>query len=78
LLNIAVEFTAEELEDAIITPNATLDDVHMPLLKVGSWLLPVGLWGFWVKLCCSFHAGGVMGYAFCFMLGVSWVMHSDC
>ncbi|KAF8772358.1 hypothetical protein HU200_005829 [Digitaria exilis] len=33
LLNIAVEFTAEELEDAIITPNGTLDDVHMPLLK---------------------------------------------
>ncbi|KAL6893881.1 hypothetical protein ACP4OV_007979 [Aristida adscensionis] len=33
LLNIAGEFTAEELEDAIITPNATLDDVHMPLLK---------------------------------------------
>jgi hypothetical protein len=34
LLNIPVEFTAEELEDAIITPNGTLDDVHMPLLKV--------------------------------------------
>ncbi|ONM10420.1 DDT domain-containing protein DDR4 [Zea mays] len=33
LLNIPVEFTAEELEDAIITPNGTLDDVHMPLLK---------------------------------------------
>lgn len=36
LLNIAVEFTAEELEDAIITPNGTLDDVHIPLLKVNS------------------------------------------
>lgn len=34
LLNIAVEFTAEELEDAIIMPNNTLDDVHMPLLRV--------------------------------------------
>lgn len=33
LLNIPVEFTAEELEDAILTPNGTLDDVHMPLLK---------------------------------------------
>ena len=34
LLNIVVEFTAEELEDAIITPNATLEDLHMPLLRV--------------------------------------------
>ena len=34
LLNIAVEFTAEELEDAIITPNATLEDLHMSLLRV--------------------------------------------
>ncbi|CAL9051437.1 unnamed protein product [Musa banksii] len=33
LLNIAVEFSAEELETALITPNNTLDDVHMPLLK---------------------------------------------
>ncbi|XP_038976005.1 DDT domain-containing protein DDR4-like [Phoenix dactylifera] len=33
LLNIAIEFSAEELETALITPNSTLDDVHMPLLK---------------------------------------------
>ncbi|ONK76436.1 uncharacterized protein A4U43_C03F27870 [Asparagus officinalis] len=33
LLNIAVEFSAEELETALITPNNTLDDVHIPLLK---------------------------------------------
>ncbi|GAB4860697.1 hypothetical protein Ancab_035859 [Ancistrocladus abbreviatus] len=33
LLNIAVEFTAEELETALITPNNTLVDVHVPLLK---------------------------------------------
>ncbi|WOK99339.1 DDT domain-containing protein DDR4-like [Canna indica] len=32
-LNIGVEFSAEELETALITPNSTLDDVHMPLLK---------------------------------------------
>jgi hypothetical protein len=38
LLNIAVEFTAEELEDAIIAPNGTLDNVHMPLLKVSRCL----------------------------------------
>lgn len=35
LLNITAEFTAEELEAALITPNEILDDVHMPLLKVG-------------------------------------------
>ncbi|CAA7395327.1 unnamed protein product [Spirodela intermedia] len=33
LLNISVEFSAEELETALITPNSTLDDVHIPLLK---------------------------------------------
>ncbi|KAG8098603.1 hypothetical protein GUJ93_ZPchr0013g36891 [Zizania palustris] len=33
LLNIAVEFTAEELEEAIISPNNTLYDIHIPLLK---------------------------------------------
>ncbi|KAG1347536.1 putative tRNA ligase [Cocos nucifera] len=34
LLNIAIEFSAEELETALITPNSTLDDIHMPLLKL--------------------------------------------
>ncbi|KAJ6830142.1 DDT domain-containing protein DDR4 [Iris pallida] len=33
LLNINLEFSAEELETALVTPNSTLDDVHMPLLK---------------------------------------------
>uniref|UniRef100_A0A1D1ZDW6 DDT domain-containing protein n=1 Tax=Anthurium amnicola TaxID=1678845 RepID=A0A1D1ZDW6_9ARAE len=33
LLNISVEFSAEELETALITPNSTLDDIHIPLLK---------------------------------------------
>ncbi|KAL6497414.1 hypothetical protein OROGR_029343 [Orobanche gracilis] len=33
LLNIKVEFSAEEFETALITPNKTLGDVHMPLLK---------------------------------------------
>ncbi|XP_074557713.1 DDT domain-containing protein DDR4-like isoform X2 [Curcuma longa] len=33
LLNIAAEFSAEELETALLTPSSTLDDVHMPLLK---------------------------------------------
>ena len=34
LLNVSAEFSAEELETALITPNRTLDDVHIPLLKV--------------------------------------------
>jgi hypothetical protein len=40
LLNITAEFTAEDLEAALITPNDVLDDVHMPLLKVSRapWL----------------------------------------
>ncbi|TVU41310.1 hypothetical protein EJB05_14816, partial [Eragrostis curvula] len=33
LLNITAEFTAEDLEAALITPNSTLADVHMPMLK---------------------------------------------
>ncbi|KAL6636739.1 hypothetical protein ACP70R_024311 [Stipagrostis hirtigluma subsp. patula] len=56
LLNIAVEFTAEELEDAIITPNATLDDVHMPLLKQFFSIPPICRMamgrGTWVTVLC--------------------------
>ncbi|KAM3381024.1 hypothetical protein BC332_32560 [Capsicum chinense] len=33
LLNIRVEFSADEFETALITPNDTLGDIHMPLLK---------------------------------------------
>ncbi|WOH10499.1 hypothetical protein DCAR_0729968 [Daucus carota subsp. sativus] len=33
LLNIKVEFSIEELETALITPNNTLADIHIPLLK---------------------------------------------
>ncbi|KAL2340833.1 hypothetical protein Fmac_008773 [Flemingia macrophylla] len=33
LLNISVEFSAEEFETALLTPNDTLGDIHMPLLK---------------------------------------------
>ncbi|KAM2076234.1 hypothetical protein ACFX1T_039000 [Malus domestica] len=33
LLNISDEFSAEELETALITPNDTLSDIHIPLLK---------------------------------------------
>lgn len=33
LLNISAEFSAEEFETALLTPNDTLGDIHMPLLK---------------------------------------------
>ncbi|KAL5544281.1 hypothetical protein UlMin_008065 [Ulmus minor] len=33
LLNISVEFSAEEFETALITPNDTLCDIHIPLMK---------------------------------------------
>ncbi|KAI3762616.1 hypothetical protein L1987_53053 [Smallanthus sonchifolius] len=33
LLNIKVEFSVEEFETALMTPNATLADIHIPLLK---------------------------------------------
>lgn len=39
LLNISVEFSAEEFETALITPNDTLSDIHIPLLKVGSFFV---------------------------------------
>lgn len=38
LLNISVEFSAEEFETALLSPNDTLGDIHMPLLKVGAFL----------------------------------------
>ncbi|XP_021733746.1 DDT domain-containing protein DDR4-like [Chenopodium quinoa] len=33
VLNINAEFSAEELESALLTPNSTLSDIHIPLLK---------------------------------------------
>ncbi|PON61040.1 DDT domain containing protein [Parasponia andersonii] len=33
LLNISAEFSAEEFETALLTPNDTLSDIHIPLLK---------------------------------------------
>lgn len=36
LLNVSVEFSVEEFETALLTPNDTLGDIHMPLLKVGA------------------------------------------
>ncbi|KAL9274752.1 DDT domain-containing protein [Drosera capensis] len=45
LLKITAEFSVEELETALITPNNTLGDVHIPLLKLefyAQYLVPMG------------------------------------
>ena len=34
-----MEFSVEEFETALITPNDTLGDIHIPLLKVSSFSL---------------------------------------
>ncbi|KAG5028032.1 hypothetical protein JHK87_011546 [Glycine soja] len=41
LLNISLEFSAEEFETALLTPNETLFHIHMPLLKVADGDLPI-------------------------------------
>lgn len=59
-----MEFSAEEFETALITPNNTLADIHMPLLKVSHvvsfsvkegrfsmQILPLEL----IELCISFR-----------------------
>lgn len=43
LLNVKVEFSADEFETALITPNNTLAEIHMPLLKVS--LVPSSIVG---------------------------------
>ncbi|CAM0876951.1 unnamed protein product [Alopecurus aequalis] len=53
LLNVAVEFTAEELEDAILAPNATLEDLHTPLLRSIPPVARIGMDnGKWVTVLC--------------------------
>jgi hypothetical protein len=39
LLKINAEFSAEEFETALLTPNDTLSDIHIPLLKVGALVI---------------------------------------
>ncbi|CAN6197174.1 unnamed protein product [Urochloa humidicola] len=53
LLNITGEFTAEDLEAALITPNEVLDDVHMPLLKSIPPVTRMAMGrGTWVTVLC--------------------------
>ncbi|CAL5089078.1 unnamed protein product [Urochloa decumbens] len=52
-LNITGEFTAEDLEAALITPNEILDDVHMPLLKSIPPVTRMAMGrGTWVTVLC--------------------------
>ncbi|KAM0913447.1 hypothetical protein ACQ4PT_012148 [Festuca glaucescens] len=53
LLNITEELTAEDLEAALITPNGTLYDVHMPLLKSIPPVTRMAMGrGTWVTVLC--------------------------
>ncbi|KAM0850308.1 hypothetical protein ACQ4PT_053161 [Festuca glaucescens] len=53
LLNIAVEFTAEELENAIIAPNGVLEDLHIRLLRSIPPVARMGMAdGKWVTVLC--------------------------
>uniref|UniRef100_J3MJ75 DDT domain-containing protein n=2 Tax=Oryza brachyantha TaxID=4533 RepID=J3MJ75_ORYBR len=53
LLNITGDFSAEDLEEALITPNSTLDDVHMPLLKSIPPVTRMAMGrGTWVTVLC--------------------------
>lgn len=53
LLNINVEFSAEELETALLMPNDTLSDIHIPLLKAIPPVTRMALGrGTWVTVLC--------------------------
>ncbi|CAI9754630.1 unnamed protein product [Fraxinus pennsylvanica] len=53
LLNIKVDFSAEEFETALITPNNTLGDIHMPLLKAIPPVTRMALGhGTWITILC--------------------------
>ncbi|XP_073016182.1 DDT domain-containing protein DDR4-like [Primulina eburnea] len=53
LLNIKVEFSVEEFETALITPNNTLCDIHMPLLKAIPPVTRMALgYGTWITVLC--------------------------
>uniref|UniRef100_A0A8R7PEU4 WHIM1 domain-containing protein n=1 Tax=Triticum urartu TaxID=4572 RepID=A0A8R7PEU4_TRIUA len=53
LLNITVELTAEDIEAALITPNGTLYDIHMPLLKSIPPITRMAMGrGTWVTVLC--------------------------
>uniref|UniRef100_A0A2N9G750 DDT domain-containing protein n=1 Tax=Fagus sylvatica TaxID=28930 RepID=A0A2N9G750_FAGSY len=54
LLNISLEFSAEEFETALITPNDTLSDIHIPLLKHISYTVGDGSrLRFWHDVWCG-------------------------
>ncbi|CAN4088177.1 unnamed protein product [Withania somnifera] len=53
LLNIRVEFSAEEFETALISPNDTLGAIHMPLLKAIPPVTRMALgYNTWITVLC--------------------------
>ncbi|XP_076921304.1 DDT domain-containing protein DDR4-like isoform X2 [Bidens hawaiensis] len=53
LLNIKAEFSVEELETALITPNNTLGEIHIPLLKAIPPVTRMALGQYtWVTVLC--------------------------
>ncbi|CAA3026455.1 Hypothetical predicted protein [Olea europaea subsp. europaea] len=53
MLNIKAEFSAEEFETALIMPNNTLGDIHMPLLKAIPPITRMALGhGTWITVLC--------------------------
>ncbi|XP_022885279.1 DDT domain-containing protein DDR4-like isoform X1 [Olea europaea var. sylvestris] len=53
LLNIKVEFSPEEFETALIMPNNTLGDIHIPLLKAIPPVTRMALGhGTWITVLC--------------------------
>ncbi|PIM97993.1 hypothetical protein CDL12_29528 [Handroanthus impetiginosus] len=53
LLNVKVEFSAEELETALINPNNTLANIHIPLLKAIPPVIRMALGhATWITVLC--------------------------
>ncbi|KAJ0966254.1 hypothetical protein J5N97_027392 [Dioscorea zingiberensis] len=53
LANIELEVSAEELETALITPNSTLEDIHIPLLKAIPPVIRMALGrATWITVLC--------------------------
>ncbi|KAJ0982790.1 hypothetical protein J5N97_011045 [Dioscorea zingiberensis] len=53
MLKIEMEFSAEELETALITPNSTLDGIHIPLLKAIPPVIRMALGhATWITVLC--------------------------
>ena len=64
-----MEFSAEEFETALLNPNDTLSDIHIPLLKVGALAYP--LLSFFLSL---FTCHSCLIDAFLSLVGLLWFL----